>query len=441
MKTFIARSSWLAEEGCRLDAPAYGEGGLAIRDRIIHGTFGWQPLGKVCDLFYPPRFARQYVRDPERGTLFLSSSDMLLADLKGLAYLSEARTPGLTGLLVQGGWTLISRSGTVGNTAYVRPEMAGLAASEHIIRAAPLRGGILPGYLFAFLASRGGTALIRSRTYGSIVQHIEPQHIADLPVPVPDEREQQGIHNLVVSAAAARTEASHLLDETAAYFDGLAGPMPSRHDHALATGCVRCSQLGLRLDAFHNVGWATEAGRLAGTPIGELGLVSRPGISKRIFVERGVPFVSGIDVYQTRVTFRQRLMRVEAERAGSILQYGQILVQRSGQRYGLLGRPAYVGAEMDGWAGSEDLLKIALHTRTLAGAVFAFLRSGVGHRTVLRTSYGTSIPHLNPEDLSSIEVPPLPEILADKAQRALELREQADSDEERAIQEVEARLA
>jgi hypothetical protein len=47
---------------------------------------------------------------------------------------------------------------------------------------------------------------------------------------------------------------------------------------------------------------------------------------------------------------------------------------------------------------------------------------------------------LNPEGLARIEVPPLPATLLTGAQRALELRERADEDEERAIREVEAWL-
>jgi len=59
---------------------------------------------------------------------------------------------------------------------------------------------------------------------------------------------------------------------------------------------------------------------------------------------------------------------------------------------------------------------------------------------MLRHSYGTSIPHVNPEGIASLIVPPLPPTLLAGANRALALREQADADEERAIREVEAWL-
>jgi type I restriction enzyme S subunit len=335
----------------------------------------------------------------------------------------------------------MTRSGTIGRTAFVRGEMDGMAASDDVIRIIPDESAIRPGYLFVFLTAAPAQAMIGQKTYGSVVQHIEPHHIADLPVPLPEAAFQERIHALVDGAAAARTEATCLLDEAGAYFDAFAGPMPSAHDHARAAGIVARARLDGRLDAFYHVGWAIEGGELRGTAMGELGRVTRPGIFKRIWVERGVPFVSGIDVYQVRAGFRQKLMRVEAERAGCLLRHGQVLVQRSGQRYGLLGRPAYVGLHLDGWAGSEHLMRIGLIDQYQAGRVFSFLRSEAGHRAVLRSSYGTSIPELNPEGLSRVEVPLLPPELTAKANRALELRERADADEERAIQEVEAWLA
>ncbi len=390
--------------------------------------------------FTGARFARTYVSDSARGVAYLTGSDMLLADLWGLLRLSSRRTPQMESLLIRSGWTLVSCSGTIGRTAYVRAEMAGMAASHDVIRVVPDAMTVAPGYLFAYLSSGPAQAMIRQRTYGSVVQHIEAHHIADLPVALPDETMQGRIHRLVQGAADARTEASRLLDEAARYFDELAGTLPSAHEHAYAVGVVPRSQLGLRLDAFNHVGWAREGRALSGTSIRELGRVTRPGIFKRVFVERGVPLVSGIDVYQVRPSSRQRLMRVEAERAGCFIQEGQVLVQRSGQRYGLLGRPAYVGRRLDGWAASEHLMTVTTPSKEHAAWIFSFLRGEAGRRTVLRHSYGTSIPELNPEGLAKVQVPALPAALLTGVQRALELREQADEDEERAIREVEAWL-
>ena len=346
---------------------------------------------------------------------------------------------------VKTGWSLVSSAGTVGNVTYVRDEIAGLLVSQDMIRVVPFRDRVRAGYLFAFLATKQARSMLEARLYGSIVDRIEPKHIVDLPVPLPEAAEQRRIHQLVERAAAARTEAGRLLGEASGYFDTLTGSSGSfryAHEHALAARIVRRSELRqTRLDAFTHTGWATEGQLPKGEQLANLADVSRPGIIKRLFAERGAPFVSGIDVFQLRPEARSRLRSDEATRSEALIQAGQILVQRSGQRYGLLGRPAYVGERLDGWAASEDLIRVTPHDPMSVGALFALLRSEAGRRCLIAQSYGTSIPHINPEGVASLRVPFLPEVLAANANRALELREQADADEERAIREVEAWLS
>src|SRR6266536_3127997 len=316
-----------------------------------------------------------------------------------------------------------------------------MAASQHIMRAVPARERIQPGYLFAFLTSAPAQAMIRQQTYGSVVQHIEPHHLADLPVPLPVAPEQRRIHELVEGAARARTEARRLLDEVILHFDEAAGTFRHRHEPARAVGVVSRSKLRqTRLDAFTHIGWSSETPVRNGDRLGTLAEVSRPGLIKRLFVERGTPFVSGVDVFQLRPGARSRLRRDEAIRSGALIKAGQILVQRSGQRYGLLGRPAYVDHRLEGWASSEDLIRVTPRNSASAGRIFAFLCSEAGRRHLVGRSYGTSIPHINPENVSGLIVPSLPRDLESQANRALQLREQADADEELPIREVEAWL-
>lgn len=438
-RAFIAPSTWLRENDLRLDAAAFGEGGQAARDRIREGPWEVLPLGEVARLFNGRRFHRHYVSDPARGTPFLSSSDMLLADPDWVPLLSIARTPFLKELLVDEGTTLISCSGTIGNTTFVRSYIAGWAASQHVMRAAP-NGTVPAGYLFAFLSSSFAQAMIRQKTYGSVVQHIEPHHIEDLPVPVPTGSFGARLHDLVTAAASARTEAARLLQEASSWFDAVAPLNPFPQVHSRAIGIASRAGLAGRLDAFHHIGWAATP-VLPGTPLNELATVGRPGIIRRVAAERGVPFVSGIDVYQVRPEARQRIVRRDAIAVGALVTEGTVVVQRSGQRYGLLGRPAYIGRRLDGFACSEDLIRVGTSDRAVAARIVAFLSSERGRRTILRHSYGTSIPHLNPNGVGAVQLPDLPDHHSRAALLAIEMREQADADEELAIREVEQWLA
>ncbi len=75
---------------------------------------------------------------------------------------------------------MITCSGTIGRMTYVRPDMDGIWSSQDVLKVVPNPECIPPGYLYAFLSSRYGVPLVVSGTYGAIIQHIEPEHIADL---------------------------------------------------------------------------------------------------------------------------------------------------------------------------------------------------------------------------------------------------------------------
>lgn len=440
MFTFIARSAWTEEEGLRLDAATYASGGLEERDHITLSRRlpAWRRLDALAHLFVESRFARVYVQDAQHGTPYITSSDMLLADLKGLLYLSNKRTPQMERLRIHEGWTLISCSGTIGRTVFVRGEMDGLAASHDVIRCVPGSNEVRPGYLYTFLSTAQAQAMIRQKTYGNVIQHIEPEHIADMPVPIPNDAFQERIHGLVTRAAEARTEASRLLDAASGYFDALAGPMPSSHDHAYAAGIMRSRDLDYRLDAFHHVGWASEGMVDDGQLLADLAEVITPNNIPRIYTKNGVPFLSGIDIYQARPNVRVRIATRIAAAADVRVQAGDIVLQKSGQRYGLLGRPAYVTQAYAGWAASNDLVRVRAQDLATQARLFAFLLSNTGHRRTLRHSYGTSIPHLTSQGILNLRIPMLPEELLAGAMKALQLRNMANEAEDIAIREVEA---
>ncbi|MBX9242780.1 restriction endonuclease subunit S, partial [Klebsiella pneumoniae] len=134
------------------------------------------------------------------GVKFFGSTDILSADLSGLPFLSKKQVAANPNFTIRSGWTLITRSGTTGRIAYCRPDMDGLACSEHVMRVIPDTNKINSGYLFAYLAGRFGVPLITSGTYGSIIQSIEPEHVAEIPVPRLGKVENE-VHELVQLAA------------------------------------------------------------------------------------------------------------------------------------------------------------------------------------------------------------------------------------------------
>ena len=145
-----------------------------------------------------------------KGYPFLSSTDILQADLSNISYIAKSVARQNNQLLIKDRWTLITRSGTIGRMTYARAEMRGMACSEDVLRVVPDQDKVLPGYIYAYLCSKYGVPLVISGTYGSIITHLEPSHIADLPVPRLGKIEDQA-HELIQQAADLRTNASTVL--------------------------------------------------------------------------------------------------------------------------------------------------------------------------------------------------------------------------------------
>ena len=311
MKEKLVPSAWLAQQGRRLDCGPYLSGAVEAK-RLLQGLPVRCPelreltRGHDGGIYNGPQFVRNYVSDPAFGVPFLSGSSMLHAEFHRVDLLrrSDAVSPRLAYLQVEEGTTLISCSGTIGRMAYARAEMAGMWASQDVLKVVPDPNRVRPGYLYAFVSGRFGVPLIVGETYGAIVQHIEPGHISDLPVPLAPDAVQDDAHRLVTEAAEMRTWASVELRAAIREIEQAAGLPTLDIRYASArpdTSLVRASALRGRMDGLFHSNYHLEAleplmalpeGRR--TTVGETAdRVFQPPIFKRISVDDphyGVPF-------------------------------------------------------------------------------------------------------------------------------------------------------
>ena len=269
MKEKLVPSAWLVQQGRRLDCGPYLSGAVEaklllrslpvrcaeLRD-ITHGHDG--------GIYNGPQFVRNYVSDPAFGVPFLSSSSMLHAEFHRVDLLrkSNAVSRRLAFLQIEEGTTLISCSGTIGRMAYARPEISGMWSSQDVLKVVPDPHLVRPGYLYAFLSGRFGVPLIVGGTYGAIVQHIEPGHISDLPVPLAPEAIQDDAHRLVAEAAEMRTLASAELRAVTREIEDAAGLPPLDIRYASArpdTTLVKASSLHGRMDGLFHSNYHQEA--------------------------------------------------------------------------------------------------------------------------------------------------------------------------------------
>ena len=456
MKVKEVPFSWIPRSGHRLDVEPFVGGAVEAR-LVLESLKGEaQPLhavtaGGMSGIVHAGRIKRQWVEVPRYGTRFLSSTDILRADLTHCSLISNKAVRSNPLLIIRKGWTLITRAGTVGRMAYSRPDMDGMACTEDVLRIVPDSAVILSGYLFAFLNSRYGIPMVTSGTYGAIIQHIEPEHVADLPVPRLGQEIEEEAHVLVERAAINRSKAAELrsqaLQELRASLDlpdmtGQGTPL------TFSTFGTTAHALG-RLDAaYHSPPGAVAVAALERHPqtklFAQVAQVFQTNIFKRPYVsdpQYGYPYFSGAELFTYDPPPRGYLRK----RAPGIDQYvvrrDWLLMQDAGQLGGLIGRVMRVTASQDGGVVSNHLIRIVPETRADAGYLFALLSSSVGYRAVVRNAFGSSIPQLESAHLGQIRIPwpedNLRERIADPILASWDLEDDASERDRQAVALVE----
>ncbi len=154
---------------------------------------------------------------------------------------------------------------------------------------------------------------------------------------------------------------------------------------------------------------------------------------KRIFGDQGMPYMSSDELFSLNPTITKRVLAEQADNAGDYLvKAGWIVMACSGQTYGLNGSVALAEKWHEDFFFSHDIVRIIPRTdRIRPGYLFAALgHPKLGRPLVIRNAYGTSIPHLDPNDVAAIPIVRLGDTLekevADRMERAAELRSDAD---------------
>lgn len=456
VKLKIVRAAWLDEGGRRLDCNPYMSGALEARDALKRLAARKDKLRDVTlGMFDSGRESRNWVDDPRFGVRYMGSSAITLADLSSLPLISNKQVARNPKLLIKEGWSLITRSGTIGRMAYVRREMAGLACSEDVLRVVPDPERIAPGYLYAFLSSRYGVPLVVSGTYGAIIQHIEPEHIADLPVPRFDAQTEAAVAEKVDAAARARSEAVELLQEARNRLHlrlGLSAPTPVSVLTKPDVTSVSSDTFRDRGDGYYYSARNAESRRAfdaagGNRALGEVAEVFIPGIFKRLYAsdpQFGSPYITGGDVFELAPVSDKFLMKRVAAEYGLLLKKGMIVVQEAGQLGGLIGRSVMVGSYLDGFSCSNNMIRIVPEDDIDGGYLFTLLSSEHGVRLLSREAAGSSIPHTDEQRVKRIQVP-WPsrkdrEDIGAPAIRARELRDQACAWEQEARDMLEAKV-
>lgn len=364
-------------------------------------------------------------------------------------------------------WILMSCSGTVGRAVISTERLEKFFLTHDLARIVPKNFPFV-GYLYAFLSSWMGQALITKDQYGSAIKHLESHHIAGVPIPILQESDQELIHNEIIRAYELREKANQLLDEAdellhqelgLPYFDeALVSYLPEPKNEPsnrpkmppIKAFTTNLSELGDRFDCSYHVPLARTAIELINNA--KYQVTKLENLSQRIFVaprfkriyvtqKYGTPFLQGSHLPQIKCNDLKHISCKNTKNIDQwIINQGWVLVTCSGT----IGRIGIVSSYQTNWAASQHILRIIPNNKSHPGYIAAFLMTPYGQHQLTAKVYGAVIDELTEEDTRNIFIPePPPNIQAEigeKVVKAFEYKEEANLIEEKAIKFLEKKL-
>lgn len=406
----------------RLEASVFGIEGKHARE--VLSQCKW-PISSVCGnnglstSFYPTRFKRILVEHSEYPLILPSQIQEVNPEPKG--YISPCCKTDFEMLKARKGQILITRSGTIGNCRLVAETLNGKTLSDDIIRIKCKEDNT--GYLYAFLRTKVGNALIRSNEYGAVVSHIEPEHFENVPIPDPPALLKNRIHDLVIKSYALRDESNSLIDKAklllneALKLPTLATLNPRYFGKAdnQRSYEVNLSDLAGRLDASYHVPIVNsilhhlknEAANI--TTICDSSISKRiilPGRFARVYVEegQGVPFFGGKQLYELDPTNKKYLSLKHHKkriRDQLTLEENMVMITCSGT----IGKITLVPKHWEGWTANQHIIRVEPASDDIAGYLYIYLMSDYGRELIKRFIYGAVVDEINDRHVADVPVP------------------------------------
>ena len=206
--------SEVIDAGLRFEASTFNIAARHAREKLARCGYTLQPLfgsgGLATEAHNAFRFRRIFVTE-DHGIPFLPSSEINSVRPRVERWLSKKLTRRLDHLLIRRNDVLISCSGSVGNIGFAGRRMADMALSQDAIRVR-FDDEEVAGYLAAFLRTDFGRMQLQSVTYGSVVVHIEPEHLARVYVPDLGASVRSKIGRTMIESTEKRDEANDLID-------------------------------------------------------------------------------------------------------------------------------------------------------------------------------------------------------------------------------------
>lgn len=445
----------------RFDGNYHLSEGVMIRKAISASPYPLICVGKAANrIFIGNRVKRVYVKSDEAGIPFMSSSDILYVDVNKVKRVSKKYTVSLEEMKLDVDWILISRSGTIGNCAYTNKQHAQKLASEHVIRLTP-NDILRKGYIYAYLASRYGHSLLTQGTFGAVIQHIEPDFVGSIPIPVMPDDFQTHVDSRIHQASKLREEAADLIagaerklkdatgleDLTVEDYDYFG---PRNDSRQVSAHTVNIREVGTvsfnafchsrRINQLRNR--IPNSVRIKDVLVG--GDTFSTGSFPRVEVKEGngVMLINQSDIFDTIVKGKW-ISKRKVNLSNNLVSYGEVLVAG----VGTLGenetfcRALFANEDLVGQLISGEFIRMKCNEKMPSGYLFTWLNSDYGFRLIRSTHSGTKLCRPIPTLFLQIPVPVLSKEKMNEidlmVRMAFTKRHQANNLEKEAIQMVE----
>lgn len=424
----------------RLEASTYLRDGYGFV-RLANQCENHVRLGDLADIWQPSRLAGYTVPDG-KGLPFFTAGQVFEDFPRVRKWLAAPFVPQAEARYVKQDWLLLSCSGVVGNVTAVYPHHLNKVITHDLLRIVP-KDASEYGWLYAYMRTDFFKQIARAAQYGHMIKHIEVEHAGEFPVIMPEAELRKEIGSKASEAIRMRSCAWELRDDAfAAIESGLGCPKHNDDiDQSAEKREVSLSQIlerRLRLDADSYCGPVNIADAIIAThttcKLSDLvDSVYLPPRVARTFGDGGVPFAMPSDLFDVNAKPAKRIYaKLIPNYELFMLKPGELLMVRSGQKYGLIGRVMMVNANHRGIFGSDDPIRIIPNPDKIrTGYLLTFLNDPiVGRPSVVRNAYGTSVPHLDLGDIRRMEIPRLGDAdekaIADLMDESVRLSAEAD---------------
>lgn len=415
--------SEIVKRGKRLEASVYDVEAKQAHEIIIEGKYPITMLGGEKGLttsYTGARFKRIWVEKSEYP-IYQPSTIM---DIKPApdGYISAITDTNIDALRVSKGQILMTCSGTIGKVSFVSDTLDGLIFSHDLLRI-NCKNADDAGYVYAFLKSKIGNKILLTNSYGAVITHIEPEHLATVPIPDAPDVLKQKIGNLIRDSYNLRDESNNLIDmATKMLIDELHLPAIDdfdidylKKDASVATFSIKLSDMRYRLDASYHTPivdaiiehlnkYAEEVTFIGDQRISNA--VILPGRFKRVYVDEGYGrvFIGGKQLYELDPSNKKYLsLSQHGERIEKQLELHEnmTLITCSGT----IGKVALVGKHWENWTANQHIIRVVPASQDIAGYNYIFLLSDYGRTLIQRYTYGAVVDEIDSNHVSDIPIP------------------------------------